>query len=282
MKNKLMGAAAAAALSVSFGASAANAAVVDLGFIIDESGSVGQSNYESSVQSLRNAIAQIPLSTASVTYRVGVVSFGASGDVVATPVVFDSAANKQAVLNALDTEAASGYGNPGGITFATNYIAAFNTLNDAFANAFGSLGDTSIINMGTDGRHNSGGTTQDVKDRAAELRNDDGWDVLSFEAIANTSSGDRTFLGEIGFDPSGIGGCDQIGDASGITDVANDCFVLEVSSFAEYEDAIRKKIRRTLDDTGGGVIPLPAGLPLLLTGFGALGALRLRNKRKAS
>lgn len=273
--------AAGAVASMSL-ASAANADVVDLAFILDESGSVGQTDYESSVTALRNAINQIPLADASVTYRVGVVSFGEVADVVATPVAFDTAANKNAVLAALLDESSTtdggtrGYNTPSFITSATNYVAAFNETQSAFINAFGSLGDTSIINMATDGGWNAGG---DPTTRAGQLRTD-GWDMLSFEAVANTSTSDENFLAGIGFDSGGIGGCGITTDPTSLTDVVNNCFVIDVPTFDEFESALLTKVRQTVIDTGGdpgtNVIPLPAAGWMLLAGIGALFGLRRR------
>jgi hypothetical protein len=287
MRKTIAASAAALAFSVT-GASAST--IVDLGFILDESGSVGQSNYESSVTSLRNAIATIPLADANVTYRVGVISFGNGADVVATPIAFTSAADRQSVLDALLDESSTsdggtrGYGTPGGITNATNYKSAFDLLDSAFATAFGTLGTRSIINMTTDGGNNSGASDAEVKLIADELRTVSGWDMLSFEAVANTSASDESYLASIGFDSSGQGGCTITDDVDTLTDVINNCFVIDVASFADYESAILKKVSRTVIDTGGdpntGVVPLPAGLPLVLTALGAFGVVA-RRRRKA-
>lgn len=282
MNFKNIGLAAVGATAISaFSASESMAEVIDLGFIIDESGSVGQTNYEGSISALRNAISQVPLSDGTTTYRVGVVSFGSGAATVATPVAFDSAANKTSVLNALldESSRADGgslaYNVPFGITDATNYVAAFDKLSGDFSGAFGSLGDTSVANMTTDGGFNEGG---DPTQRANDLRNVDGWDSLSFEAVANTSVSDENFLAGIGFDTTGIGGCNITNDASTLSDVVNDCFVIDVPSFAAYEEAVLSKVAQTVIDTGGniqtGVIPLPAGLPLLLTGLAAFLGMR--------
>lgn len=278
--------AAATATGLALSVTAAAATTVDLGFILDESGSVGQDNYEDTVIALRNALNQIPLATASVTYRVGVISFGDQADVIAAPVNFDSQANKNLVLAALLDESSTtdggtrGYGTPTGITNATDYGAALNLLNSQF----GTLGDTSIINMATDGANNSGLSDADVVILAENLRTINGWDALNFEAVANTGPSERAFLASIGFDSSGQGSCDQIGDASGITDVVNNCFVLEVETFGDFESAILKKVQKTIIDTGGdpdSQVPLPAGLPLILSGLGALGGLGALRRRKA-
>lgn len=276
---------AATAMGLALSVTAANAATVDLGFILDESGSVGKTNYESSVIALRNALNQIPLASATVTYRVGVVSFGASADTIAAPVIFDTQTNKNTVLAALLDESSTtdggtrGYGTPSGITNATNYGAALNLLNSEF----GTLGDTSIINMATDGGNNSGYSNTEVAGIAGALRSD-GWDALNFEAVANTSASNRNYLASIGFDTASFGGCGQITDASGITNVADNCFVLKVDTFDKFESAILKKVNKTVIDTGGdptSPIPLPAGLPLILSGIGALGGLGALRRRKS-
>lgn len=58
-------------------------------------------------------------------------------------------------------------------------------------------------------------------------------------------------------------------------------FVIGVTDFSDYEDAIAAKIGQVVIDTGGGdgnpnVIPLPAAGWLLLAGIGALGVMRRR------
>ncbi|TCM88002.1 VPLPA-CTERM sorting domain-containing protein [Rhodovulum steppense] len=278
--------AVAAAMGAAPGVSAST--IVDLGFIIDESGSVGQANYQSSILALRAALEQIPLADANVTYRVGVVSFGNGADVVAAPVVFDSAANKNAVLAALLDEAVPNsidggtrqYGLPGGITNATNYVAAFDAIHNAFISSFGSLGDNSILNMATDGGWNSGGNPTA---RANALYNDNGWDSLSFEAIGGFSQSNLNFLAGIGFDSGGIGGCGITTDAASLQNVTENCFVIDVPSFAAFETAILTKVRKTVIDTGGdpNVVPLPAGLPLMLGVIGAFAFMRRRQMTAA-
>jgi len=284
--SKLLGATALSA-AAAIGSSAQASTIVDLGFILDESGSVGQTNYESTVVALRNAISQIPLATANVTYRVGVVSFGASADTVAAPVVFDSAANKNSVLDALLDESVDNsidggskeYGTPNGITFNTIYSTALNKINSDFQDAFTTLGDTSIINMATDGENNfsDGAATITARDQLIT----DGWDSLSFEAVANTSAAAEAALANLGFDTGGVGGCVQTTDASTLQNVVDNCFVIDVPTFDAFEDAVLKKVRRTIIDTGGGgpaPVPLPAGIPLVLTALGGFAFLRRKQK----
>lgn len=71
MNNTLRG--ATAALCILFGAGTASAAVIDLGFVLDGSGSVSSSDFASAASALSAALSQIPTSGDN-EYRVAVIS----------------------------------------------------------------------------------------------------------------------------------------------------------------------------------------------------------------
>ncbi|MEM9756155.1 MAG: VPLPA-CTERM sorting domain-containing protein, partial [Pseudomonadota bacterium] len=128
----------------------------------------------------------------------------------------------------------------------------------------------------TDGINNSGVTVQAGATTAANA----GVDGLSYEAVGTFNTSD---LIATAFPTAPV----LIDDANDLPDPTQQGFVFEVDSFADYEAAIASKIQTIVDNTGGGgddpgdpeVIPLPAGLPLLLAGLGAFAVVRVRNGR---
>ena len=67
------------------------------------------------------------------------------------------------------------------------------------------------------------------------------------------------------FDQNGIGGADliNVGDLAG-RNVLTDAFVLQLADFNAYNAAIGQKVQETVTN----IVPLPAGMLLLLTGLG--------------
>lgn len=265
---KLYHLAAAALASASLLSSPANAAVYDLAFIMDESGSVASSDYSAAMTSLADALDGALANNPSDTYNVRVISFSDSASVVASASIgpMTSAATIQTALtNDIRTEGTSGYS--GGLTC---YSCAFGAVGN-------SNGDAGIINMMTDGAPTTGQTDPTalagIRDN---LRTVNGWDSMSFEAVgAGANTG---LLSDLAFDTAGTGPQPVFSDPNMITDPLNASFVLEVSAFGTaYDAAISAKVQRIVTPQ----IPLPAGLPLILSALGALGALRLRKRTAA-
>ncbi|WP_199913651.1 vWA domain-containing protein [Tateyamaria sp. Alg231-49] len=273
---------------------------VDLGFIMDFSGSIGSSSYAGARDALANAIGQIVI-TPEVTYNVGIVRFSSQGaNVVIPPVKLTSDAVRDQLVSDIKASSSS-------TTGWTCYDCGFDQLKDNF----GQLGDVSIANFFTDGANNTtrrGGTgtntdgvgssnsggpgptiSQSVVDAnaltAATALKDAGWDALGFEAV-NLSVANRLKLEALGFDsqladvnditagidPAVMGNC----AAATSDDPLTDCFVLNLPTFLDFENAIGQKVASIVIDTGGEIdpVPLPAGLPLLLAGLGAFAFVR--------
>lgn len=269
LKNYLSVAVSAATLSV--GVTAANAATFDLSFIMDSSGSVGSSNFNDAMDALADALdASIPVGGAD-TYRIGVVTFAADAQLTAFETI-DSADDLSNLTTSIRNQSFSG-----GLT---NYQAAFDLTRTTFGN---SLGDFSIINMMTDGITNRP-TNQPTAEAAAVAAVDDlrntGWDSLSFESVGGGA--DNDFLAQLGYDAVDDN-TPIFGDPNLITDPLNASFVLTVSDFQDaYTAAISTKVSRIVDpDPDPNVVPLPAGLPLVLTGLGLFGLVRARKQKAA-
>ncbi len=265
MRNRLMGAAAAAAFSVSsFFGSIAHAANIDLAFIMDASGSVGSSNFNNAMDSLADALAaSIPVGGTD-TYRIGVVTFSNNAKLTTLKTISNQA-DLDTVVAEIKAETFIGS--------TTNYKAAF----DLVRTSFGALGTSSIVNMMTDGEPCC---SSNSNSNAVSARNDlkgAGWDSLSFESV--TSGADNNFLSQLGFDTAGDGAT-IIDDAGDITDPLNDAFVLKVASFGTaYDQAIKTKVQKIVTP---GAVPLPTALPLLGGGILLMGFVGRRRKAAAA
>lgn len=254
---------AAVAIPAAFGGSA-QAAVYDLAFIMDESGSVGFGNYTSAMNSLATALTNslTPAVLAQDQYNITVISFSSDADVVVSSTLVSNTTQLGAVTTAINNISFDGS--------TTNYTAAFEALS-AQANALtpGSAG--SIINMMTDGEPfpNSGGNSDANIAAARDDLIDDGWDALGFEAVTNNP--DSAFLASLAFDTGGVGTTNIISDPDDINDPLNETFVLEVSSFGDaYAAAIDAKVDAVVNPDPTPV-PVPAALPLLAGGLALFG-----------
>lgn len=264
LRTKILQLAAAATLALTGGT--ANAATsVDLGFILDGSGSVGSTDFNAARNALAAAIqANVPTNDPDFTYTVGVSVFGATGVVGLAAITITDAASKAAAVAGIQ---AITYGS-GYSTGATCFNCGFAKLNEAFGG--GSSGDLSIVNMTTDGNNNTGGVPADNT-----ILQNASWDSLSFEAVGgfvNTAP-----LVALGYDTGGPGAT-LIGNVNQITDPLNDAFVIQVNDFGtQYAAVIDRKLRAST-----GPIPLPAGFPLLAGGIMFFGFVARRRKAAAA
>jgi len=243
------------------GAHDVQAKTIDLGFMLDESGSVGSSNYNIAGDALAAALALIPFAgTTTDTYRIGVVSFSGGTTTLVSPTIISSAAELLIVQNSIKNDAFSGG--------STNMGGAL----DRIVADFGTLGDLSLLNMTTDGVPNSG--TQAAT--AATAAFNAGWDGLSFEAIGNIST---ALIQSIAFPAPAI----LINDINNLPNPLTTGFVLTIDNFGNYSDAITAKIQNIVDVAPNvSVVPLPAALPLYGTGLAIMGFISWRRKRKGA
>ncbi|WP_299847932.1 VWA domain-containing protein [uncultured Roseovarius sp.] len=252
MKLKKLIIAAVASLGL---AGPSSAAVIDIGFALDQSGSVGSSNFNLVRTALANALDQIPTSGPN-QYRIGVVKFNSFATNVVSPPTIVTAGNIAAIKNTIATTSYSGGG--------TSIAAGVTALTNMFTSA--GLGDMTLFNVTTDGQ-SSISALQAASTAAAAA----GVDGISYEGIGggvNTAG-----LLSVAFPTPAV-----LATLATIPDPTKNGFVLPVASFADYEAAIKAKVQRIVTPT----IPLPAGLPLILSGVVFLGGLRAAKSRKAA
>jgi|GEM_PF-2106538 len=256
LKRRVAYVAVTALFAVGAGVSGTQAAIIDLGFLLDESGSVGSTNYTTAKTALANALASIP-TTGANQYRVGVVSFSGSATTLVTPTIV-TGDNLGTIQSAITGDSHSGG--------TTNMTAGINQLVADF-DAVG-LGSTSLMNITTDGQPNSDSNASSAASDALAA----GWDSISAEAIG---SADTAFLLSIASPTPSV----LVNPGDDIPNPLTNGFVITVANFDAYGDAIEAKVQRIVDSA---VVPVPAALPLLLGGLGVLGFLGHRRKTAAA
>jgi len=245
----------AASVMVGGAVTSAKAAIIDLGFAVDGSGSIGSSNFNTVKAALANALGVIPLAGQN-TYRVSVVQFGSSVSNVFTTVI-----NTASDLTSLQSAVATMSYMSGGSTC----ISCATTALTSNINSLGGFGDLSLMNIMTDGAPNVGitnGTTLQGTLTTA------GWDSISAEAVGSFN---LSFLQALVSPNPGV----TTADPNALPNPLTSGFVLTVANFDAYEAAITAKIQKIVDTTTP--IPVPAALPLLL---GGLGGLWLASRRR--
>jgi hypothetical protein len=119
------------------------------------------------------------------------------------------------------------------------------------------FGDTSLINISTDGEPTTGSSD------AVAIRNGAvaaGWDSLSAEAIGNFN---QTFLNTLVYPQPGL----STNDPNALPNPLTQGFVLRVDNFADYQGAISAKIQRIVQVPEPGTLTL-LGLAGVWFGFG--------------
>jgi hypothetical protein len=248
----------------------ANAAIVNLGFAIDHSGSVSAANFALQQQGLANALALLP-TTGDVQYRVSVITFGADVKTLVAPTLVTSAADITAIQSAIINHARTNTGS-------TQTASAIDQLVALFAGV-STLQDTlTLFNISTDGTPCCQFNAQQLAETAAANAVAAGVDGISVELVGSfTQTAINNMLALTSPNPSVY-----ITDAANLPNPTEFGFVFGVANFQDYQAAIGAKIQRIVDDTGGGTpptsVPEPASLALLLGALGLMGGRRLREK----
>lgn len=259
------GAVAAAAMAAA--PLAASAATIQLGFILDESGSIGSGNYTIIKNGLKAAIAnEIPIGGAN-TYEISIVSFSTAATTIVNRLLVDDAGDVTAIGNALDAD-----------TFSdglTNYKAAFELMTSLLTTpkqGETALPTTSYVNFATDGDPTAGGSgpqsdpSHDVAGKAArDAMIAAGIDNISIEGIG--SGVDASNLKNNYCYPN-AGGCD---DTSPF-EFPSKGFYIGVANAQGYADAIGNKIATIVN------VPEPGSLALVGLALAGIGAASRRRK----
>ena len=231
---------------------AAQAGVIQLGFILDESGSIGEANYTIIKNGLASAISTlIPLGGA---YEVSVVSFSNSATILVNHMLITDAASRTAAANLVSGDTFS--------AGSTAMDAAFNSMSSVLQASTATI-DFTYVNFATDGVPNDQTSATTARNN---LIANAGVDNLSIEAIGGGVN--ATYLQNSICYPSP---CDTTSPYS----FPGNGFYIAVADAQGYADAIGNKIRVV---TGQ---PLPEPGSLALAGLALLGLVRLRRKHDA-
>lgn len=249
-------AALAIAGSVGLTAAPARADVIQLGFILDGSGSIGSGNWNIIRTGLANAVNLIPLAGED-TYEVSIVQFGSTAQTEVANYTITDVASRTALSTIV---AGLAYMNGG----STNFNAAFTQMASVLGNTIQGA-DASYVNFATDGQQNSGGTGVAQRDALIAL----GVDNISVEGIGNGV--DQNDLMNNFCYPSS---CIDI-TGGGSANFPGQGFYVGVANAQGYAAVIGNKVRIVT----GQPVPEPQMISLL--GLGLLGLVMLRRRKSA-
>jgi hypothetical protein len=220
-------------------------AVIQLGFALDSSGSIGTADYNVIKNGLASAIeALIPTDS---SYEISMVNFSTSSTTVVSAVLIDSIATRTAVADAIRASTAFNGG--------TQFAPALNGLGAAFASSNQTITAT-YINFATDGVNGDPTATATARTNLINA----GLDNLSLEGIGGGV--DVNYLVNSMCYPTPC-------DTTSPYNFPTQGFYIPVADAQAYVAAIQNKIRTVVQPT-----PEPGTLTLLGLSMLGLGLMR--------
>ncbi len=248
-----------------FGSSFIQASVIDLGFALDSSMSVGAENWNLQVNGFADALDEVSIDG---RYRVTFVGFSDNASTIVGPTIIDSQSALDDVKNTLRSTAyVGGY---------TNTSAAIDQIMNEWTAAGFNADDTQYINIATDGNpcvmfdqcnlfSGPGPMSAQAALDSAVVARAMGLDSLSVEAVTGITPIDTDFLLEL-VQPN-PGGLYHSGEA--LPNPLERGFVLMVDGYDDFDIAIRQKVKKiTYMEVSEPYSALLIGLGLILTIFG--------------
>lgn len=249
-----------AGFSLAVASIGAQAAITQLGFALDASGSVSTANYNLLRSGLSDALAGLPVDG---TVEITIVSYGSGVSTVTSPTILTAA-----TLPTIQAQISSHAKDSG----TTNTAGAINSLTSLITgSASFALADTkSLINLATDGFPNS----QSAAVAAGVAAFAAGIDALSIEAIGSGVSSPSALndLAAIAFPgPVTILPVNSVA----IPNPLNGSWVVPVSDFNALAPVLAAKVQASVN-----LVPTPGSAALFSVALLGLGlATRRRNNR---